>query len=92
MIATAEEHQIGALAGRISSAITGNDKIWGTPVITGAIGVKDRLGDSGAPWELVKEFEVSAEHIVWKAAELMGIKKARQAVEERRPALASVER
>jgi len=40
----------------------------------------------------VKEFEVSAEHIVGKAAELMGIKKARQAVEERRPALASVER
>ena len=40
--------------------------------------VQDRFGDSGAPWELVKEFEVSAEHIVQKAAELMVVKKARR--------------
>jgi transketolase len=33
--------------------------------------VQDRFGDSGAPWELVKEFEVSAEHIAQKAAELI---------------------
>jgi len=32
--------------------------------------VKDRFGDSGAPWELVKEFEVAAEHIAKKAKEL----------------------
>jgi transketolase len=44
-------------------------------VITGAIGVKDRYGDSGAPWELIKEFEVSAEHIAQKAVELVDIKK-----------------
>ncbi len=47
------------------------------PVITGAIGVKDRFGDSGAPWELIKEFEVSAEHIAQKAMELMKLKKRR---------------
>jgi hypothetical protein len=34
------------------------------------IGVLDRFGESGAPWELVKEFEVSAEHIAAKAKEL----------------------
>jgi transketolase len=45
------------------------------PVITGAIGVKDRFGDSGAPWDLVKELEVSAEHIAQKALELMAVKK-----------------
>jgi transketolase len=44
-------------------------------VLTGAIGVKDRFGDSGAPWELVKELEVSAEHIAQKAMELMAVKK-----------------
>jgi len=38
--------------------------------------VKDRFGDSGAPWELIKEFEVSAEHIAKKAAELMAVKRA----------------
>jgi len=47
----------------------------GVPVITGSIGVKDRFGDSGAPWELIKEFEVSAEHIARKAIELVEIKK-----------------
>ena len=52
------------------------------PVITGAIGVKDRFGDSGAPWELIKEFEVSAEHIAHKAVELMAIKKGRLAPTE----------
>jgi transketolase len=45
-------------------------------VITGAIGVKDRFGDSGAPWELIKEFEVSAEHIAQKAIELLAIKES----------------
>ena len=44
-------------------------------MITGSIGVKDRFGDSGAPWELIKEFEVSAEYIARKAVELVEIKK-----------------
>jgi transketolase len=75
VIVTAEEHQIGALAWQVSSVITEAPQLYGVPVITGAIGVKDRFGDSGAPWELIKEFEVSAEHIAHKAVELMGIKK-----------------
>jgi transketolase len=75
VVITAEEHQIGALAWRVSSVITEDPEIYGTPVITGAIGVKDRFGDSGAPWELVKEFEVSAEHIAQKAVELMRVKR-----------------
>ena len=73
LVITAEEHQIGALAGRVNSIITEPPELY-APVITGAIGVHDRFGDSGAPWELIKEFEVSAEHIAQKAVELMGIK------------------
>ncbi len=76
VIVTAEEHQIGALAWRVSSVITEAPQLYGLPVITGAIGVKDRFGDSGAPWELIKEFEVSAEHIAHKAVELMAAKAA----------------
>jgi transketolase len=76
VIVTAEEHQIGALAWRVSSVITESPLLYGVPVITGAVGVKDRFGDSGAPWELIKEFEVSAEHIAQKAVELMQVKKA----------------
>jgi transketolase len=74
-IVTAEEHQIGALAGRVSSILTASRELYGVPVITAAIGVKDRFGDSGAPWELVKELEVSAEHIAETALELMSVKR-----------------
>ncbi|HEY2857618.1 MAG TPA: transketolase [Terracidiphilus sp.] len=74
-IITAEEHQIGALAGRVSSVLTESTAVYGHPVITAAIGVKDRFGDSGAPWELVKELEVSAEHIAAKAAQVLAHKR-----------------
>ena len=78
VIVTAEEHQIGALAWRVSGIITESPELFGVPVITGAIGVKDRFGDSGAPWELIKEFEVSAEHIAHKAAELLALSTAKK--------------
>jgi transketolase len=80
IVITAEEHQIGALAWRVSALITESPALYGLPVITGAIGVKDRFGDSGAPWELVKELEVSAEHIAQKAMELMAVKRLGTAV------------
>jgi transketolase len=77
IVITAEEHQIGALSGRVSSVITESPEVYGTPVISSAIGVKDRFGDSGAPWELIKEFEVSAEHIAQRAVELIALRKGR---------------
>jgi len=70
-IVTAEEHQVGALSGAVSSVLTASPQLYGQPVMTAAIGIQDRFGDSGAPWELVKGLEVSAEHIATKAAELM---------------------
>jgi len=89
VVVTAEEHQIGALAWRVSGILTESPQLYGVPVITGAIGVKDRFGDSGAPWELIKEFEVSAEHIVARALELMAVKKSPPARKEE-PSLAGV--
>jgi transketolase len=85
-IVTAEEHQIGALAWRVSAVLTESLELYGVPVITGAIGVKDRFGDSGAPWELIKEFEVSAEHIAHKAFDLMRVKRS-GSLERREPVL-----
>ena len=79
VVVTAEEHQIGALAWRVSGVLTESEELYGVPYITGAIGVKDRFGDSGAPWELIKEFEVSGEHIAQKAASLMELKKKKGA-------------
>src|SRR5579864_2641687 len=86
LIVTAEEHQIGALAWPVSNIITSAPELCGHHVITGAIGVRDRFGESGAPWELIKEFEVSAEHIAQKAASLM---KLRHLVSPERPVVVS---
>src|SRR3990172_1523797 len=75
IVLTAEEHQIGGLADRVCRIITEAPSLYPFAVLTGSIGVKDRFGESGAPWELVKEFEVSAEHIAHKAMELISIRK-----------------
>ena len=75
IVITAEEHQIGGLADRVCRIISEAPELYHLPIITGAIGVKDRFGESGAPWELIKEFEVSAEHIAQKALELFELKK-----------------
>jgi transketolase len=79
VVITAEEHQVGALAGLVNTVISSSQALYGADVITGAVGVKDRFGDSGAPWELIKEFEVSAEHIAKMAASLVIMKKKHQA-------------
>ncbi|MDR3764717.1 MAG: transketolase [Acidobacteriota bacterium] len=70
-IVTAEEHQVGALGWRVAGIVMEDPELLRHPVLAGYIGVEDRFGDSGAPWELVKEFGVSAEHIAHKAAELI---------------------
>ncbi|MEE9399840.1 MAG: transketolase [Dehalococcoidales bacterium] len=74
VVVTAEEHQIGGLGNLVAAAIGRSTEVYGTPVIMGMIGVQDRFGDSGSPWELVKEFEVSAEHIAAKAKSLHELK------------------
>lgn len=75
VLVTAEEHQIGGLADRVSRILTESPSLYQVPLITGSVGVKDRFGESGAPWELMKEFEVAAEHIAQKAMELINLKK-----------------
>jgi len=70
IVVTAEEHQVGGMGNQVAAVIGQAKELYGKPIIMGMIGVKDRFGESGAPWELVKEFEVSAEHIAAKAKEL----------------------
>ncbi len=71
VLVTAEEHQVGALGWHVAGLVMEDPEMIQHPVLAGYIGVQDRFGDSGAPWELVKEFEVSAEHIARKAVELI---------------------
>jgi transketolase len=72
VIITAEEHQVGGLGNIVAAAILQDPRMHCRCVKFGMIGVKDRFGESGAPWELIKEFELSAEHIAKKAQELVG--------------------
>jgi transketolase len=77
IIVTAEEHQVGGFGNLISAVVSQATELYKKPMLFGMIGVKDRFGESGASWELIKEFEVSAEHIAQKAKELFDIKKKR---------------
>jgi len=79
IVVTAEEHQIGGFGNWIAAAVSQAEEVYGRPVLLGMIGVKDRFGESGAPWELVKEFEVSAEHIAAKAKEMHDFAKKNKA-------------
>ncbi len=75
IIVRGEEHQVGGFGNLISAVVSQATELYKRPMLFGMIGVKDRFGESGAPWELIKEFEVSAEHIAQKAKELFDLKK-----------------
>jgi transketolase len=77
VIVTAEEHQVGGFGNWIANVVSQTTQLYKKPMLLGMVGVKDRFGESGQPWELIKEFEVSAEHIAKKAKELYDIKKGK---------------
>jgi len=78
VIITAEEHQVGALGNQVAGVIMQEKELFGKNVMIGMVGVKDRFGESGAPWELMWEFEVSGEHIAQKAKEVYDIVKKKK--------------
>ena len=71
-VLTVEEHQKGGLGNIVAAAILTECQ---APVVFDMIGVEDRFGETGAPWELVKKFGLSAEHIAAKAKEMVARKK-----------------
>jgi len=70
-IITCEEHQVGGFGNIIAGVIAQNKK-YSTPLLMDMIGVEDRFGESGAPWELTKVFGLTAEHIAQRAKKLYG--------------------
>lgn len=68
IIVTAEEHQKGGF-GNIAAAAILEASLPKTPKFA-MIGVDDRFGESGAPWELMKVFGLTAEFIAKKILEL----------------------
>ena len=69
-VITAEEHQVGGMGNRVAGVIC--EASLDSPVKLAMIGVQDRFGESGQPWELVKIFGLTAEHMATKARELLG--------------------
>lgn len=69
IIITCEEHQVGGF-GNIVAGVIAQGKSYGTPLLMGMIGVEDRFGESGAPWELTKIFGLTAEHIAQRVKKL----------------------
>ncbi len=69
LVVTAEEHQVGGFGNQVAGAIgrAGLDH----PIKMEMIGVQDRFGETGAPWELTKVFELTAEHIAQAAGRLL---------------------
>ena len=70
IVVTAEEHQKGGFGSLVASAIM-EGNLPNTPKFA-MIGVNDRFGISGQPWELIKAFGLAAEHI---AAQVIHLKK-----------------
>lgn len=69
VIVTAEEHQKGGFGNIIAGAAVRN-KARELPLTLEMVGVNDRFGESGKPWDLMKAFELCAEHIVARALSL----------------------
>ncbi|MCG8569536.1 MAG: transketolase [Spirochaetes bacterium] len=73
-VITCEEHQMGGFGGIVSNVIN-QKRSYQQPFVFDMIGVEDRFGESGGPWELMIRFKLTAEHIAEKAKALMGRKK-----------------
>lgn len=69
VIITAEEHQVGGF-GNIVAGVIARGKRYQAPLLMEMVGVEDKFGESGAPWELMKTFGLTAEHIAQRAKKL----------------------
>jgi transketolase len=70
LIVTAEEHQVGGFGNIVAGAILQHRQNYKNPLLFDMVGVNDRFGLSGKPWELVQEFGLSAEHIAQRVLQL----------------------
>ena len=72
-VLTAEEHQVGGLGNQVAAVILSDRDSKKIPFAM--VGVNDRFGESGKPWQLVKEFGLSAESIADRARSLLHLSK-----------------
>ncbi len=71
VVVTAEEHQVGGFGNIVAGAIMQYRKDFRLPLQMSMVGVADRFGISGNPWELVQHFGLTGEHIAKRVLDLM---------------------
>ncbi len=69
-VVTCEEHQVGGF-GNIVAGAACSRRDHARPFLFDMVGVEDRFGESGKPWELMIRFGLTAEHIATKALALL---------------------
>jgi len=69
LVMTVEEHQKGGF-GNIIAGVIATGKKYNTPLLLEMMGVDDQFGSTGAPWELLMTFGLTAEHIAKKTKAL----------------------
>jgi len=70
LIVTAEDHQVGGFGNIIAGAILRQRQKFAEPLLFDMVGVQDRFGVSGKPWELMQSFGLCAEHIAERVLRL----------------------
>ncbi|MCL6519959.1 MAG: transketolase [Armatimonadetes bacterium] len=67
-VITAEEHQVGGFGNIVAGILL---KSTEKPIAFDMIGVQDKFGESGQPWELMQVFGLCAEHLADRAKKLV---------------------
>jgi transketolase len=70
VLVTAEEHQAGGLGNIVAGVIARSPAVKRRPRIA-MVGVQDKFGETGQPWELVWKFGLAGEFIAQAALELL---------------------
>ena len=70
VIVTAEEHQVGGFGNLVAGAILRHRLDFARPLLLDMVGVEDRFGLSGKPWELMQTFGLTAEYIATRILRL----------------------
>ncbi|MDI6828642.1 MAG: transketolase, partial [Armatimonadota bacterium] len=70
-VLTAEEHQVGGFGNIVAGMLL---KSTDKPIAFDMIGVQDKFGESGQPWELMQVFGLCAEHLADRAKKLVDSK------------------
>lgn len=71
VILTAEEHQTGGFGNLVAGAILQHREDFHQPLQFSMLGIPDRFGVSGKPWELMQSFGLTAEHIAARVLALL---------------------